>query len=260
MQLLVSVQNSREAMLAARAGVPIIDIKAPDQGSLGKAADDEIDRCCAAARSAQPQTVLSAALGELADWQPLSSADVHHYRQLDFVKFGLAGLGRNARWERDFQEIQAQFQALMIEQQRQPPGWVAVAYVDHELAAAPLVDEVIAVARRLNCCGVLFDTYCKQQGTCFDWIRFEQLLSWAETCRAAGMFVAVAGRLTGSEIAALDPAAADIVGVRSAACADGVRNGSLSPDRIRQLLTAVAAKSIDGSRSGVLESLLHARL
>jgi uncharacterized protein (UPF0264 family) len=55
---------------------------------------------------------------------------------------------------------------------------------------------------------------------------------------AAGLQVALAGALRAEDLPVVQAAGADIAGVRSAACRDGLRSGPLDPARVRALCAA----------------------
>ena len=62
--LLVSVRSAAEALAALAGGADVIDVKEPNQGSLGAADDDTIS---AVVRAVAGRAPVSAALGELVD-------------------------------------------------------------------------------------------------------------------------------------------------------------------------------------------------
>ena len=71
MQLLVSVRNANEAVLAAQSGADIIDVKEPVQGALGFAGWNTISDVVEAVSSNVPT---SAALGECVEWLSLTGS------------------------------------------------------------------------------------------------------------------------------------------------------------------------------------------
>jgi uncharacterized protein (UPF0264 family) len=60
------------------------------------------------------------------------------------------------------------------------------------------------------------------------------LAAWVARAHAAGLLTALAGKLTGDDLALAREAGADVAGVRGAACAGG-RTGRVSADKVRRL-------------------------
>src|SRR5487761_1630141 len=95
-RLLVSVRSPQEACLAAEAGVDLIDLKEPRQGSLGCVGLGVARRICDGFAGSRPQSM---ALGELADW---CGDDWKRCAAIPagivFAKIGLARCARSPSW------------------------------------------------------------------------------------------------------------------------------------------------------------------
>jgi hypothetical protein len=80
-RLLVSVRNAEEALMAARGGADIIDVKEPSKGSLGRASLENLLAIADALKQQQQHAdrvktepvPLSVALGEVQEWSESSS-------------------------------------------------------------------------------------------------------------------------------------------------------------------------------------------
>ncbi len=85
---------------------------------------------------------LSAALGELADWQsqPMPALPPH----LQYAKLGLAGMASEPHWRSIWKQVRSEFDVL----RGKPLEWVAVAYADAERSGAPAVKDVLLAASR----------------------------------------------------------------------------------------------------------------
>jgi uncharacterized protein (UPF0264 family) len=232
--LLVSVRSAEEAAFALEGGADVIDVKEPRRGPLGRADTNvwrDVRVLNRAARS------LSVALGELVEWRSAPLLDAGAFEGFSFRKLGLAGSG--AEWAEDWRRLRTRL--------GDGPQWVAVAYSDWELAAAPVSRAVLEEAIVARCAGILIDTFDKTRRTTVDlsWRR------WVDRAHEAGLFVALAGGLDVGEIKRLAPLAPDLFAVRGAACVGG-RQGTLALDRVRVLADVahgvVASKSIAGAR------------
>jgi uncharacterized protein (UPF0264 family) len=68
---------------------------------------------------------------------------------------------------------------------------------------------------------------------------FSTLSAWRRNAHAAGLLVAVAGRLAPEDLPWVRDAGADVAGVRGAACEDG-RGGRVNAARVRGLAARCA--------------------
>ena len=132
---------------------------------------------------------------------------------------------------------------------------VAVAYADWHAAGSPAPDAIIVAAAAAGCRTLLIDTYDKSAAGLFELPAADRLPEWIGRARAAGLSVALAGRLHRGDIPRAATLGADVVAVRSAACRGG-RSG-----RVDRRLVAAARAALgdpaatlpssarDGSRS-----------
>ncbi len=234
--LLVSVRNAAEARAAVTGGAAIIDVKEPSRGPLG-AADPEA--AVAVAREVGGRVPWTMACGELGaarvdDALAPPDAAALTARVIDLlagraaapaaVKVGLAG-SVGTPWEERLRRLWAAV----------PPGpeRVAVAYADWQRAAAPPPDDVIAAAGRLGCRTLLIDTFDKSSAGIFGCCPARQAAAWVAAARAAGLRVAIAGRIPLELIPEAWALGPDVVAVRSAVCFNG-REGTVRADLVRR--------------------------
>lgn len=244
-RLLVSVRNLEEARIARAAGGDLIDLKEPRHGSLGMA-----EPAVAAEIAAEmPESQLSLALGELADWNDHQSIPgiPSAFR---FLKLGLSHQAHNPGWKQDWIRLR---QAVDKHSDR-PFGWIAVIYADSPAARSPDPEEMIEAARTTHCAGVLFDTWTKAGGSLIDHIPIESLASYIEAIHAAGMLAALAGSVREEHLPELRPLGAEIIAVRGAVCRGHDRTAGIDAAailRFKQLLESRPAvrASQNGTRS-----------
>jgi (5-formylfuran-3-yl)methyl phosphate synthase len=252
-RLLVSVRDVAEARAAAAGGADIIDFKDPARGPLGRA-DFEVISAAASAlqKDERPlRTPLSAALGEvreIPDW--IDACHRHLPAPMKWLKLGLSGMAKSADWVDEW--LQARF---AIEQRlTQPVRWVAVAYADVAAAMSPSIDAVLAAAAHTGCAGLLIDTYDKSGGRLLEHLGQEQLRQISRRVHNRGLFYAVAGRLRASDLASLREVGADIIAVRSAACAEDDRQTAVDQYRVallRQQIRALFGNSERGAQESI---------
>ena len=128
--LLVSVRNAAEIQDAIAGGADWIDFKEPSQGALGSV---NIDQACRMVKSVGGRCPVSAALGELVDWQDSPTQQLLSVPDITVVKIGLASSVRSSNWttmwENAFHQAAGQGKTLC-----------AVIYADWPIAAAPQPD------------------------------------------------------------------------------------------------------------------------
>jgi uncharacterized protein (UPF0264 family) len=113
-------------------------------------------------------------------------------------------------------------------------GVVAVAYADADRALGLAPFALVAEAARAGAEGLLLDTADKAGPRLPELMDPAALTAFVASVREAGLFVALAGRLTKDDLPSIRDAGADIAGVRGAAC-EGGRTGHVSADRVRAL-------------------------
>jgi len=232
-RLLVSVVDADEARVAAAAGADIVDVKNPAEGSLGAPAPGVI----ADVRAAVPaQLAVSAAIGDMPNLPGTAAlAALGAARSgATFVKVGLWGVS-----------TEAEAVALLRAVKDGAAGSVVVAgaYADaRRVAGTPLAPELLPRVARAAGVGVcLLDTAVKDGRGLLDWLSLDALTSLVAEAHRAGLQVALAGALRAEDLPLVGATAADIVGVRSAACDGARRAGPLDPERVRALQAACAA-------------------
>ena len=81
--------------------------------------------------------------------------------------------------------------------------------------------EMAAAAAEAGCHGVLFDTFTKTGRGLLEWLPASELCELARQIHSSGQFVALAGQVSADDLPELSVVDADIVAIRSAACAQG---------------------------------------
>lgn len=244
-QLLVSVRDAREAATAIRADVSIVDVKDPSQGALGMASESMLDEIAEVLERNKRSG--SCALGEFPEWSGRAIPRISG--RYGWCKMGLAGCARSATWEREWQQVRDEIDAVG-ERRR----WIAVIYADWSQAQAPAPRKVVEVAARTGCVGVLLDTWSKSApGTLDLWTR-EELVALRRDCFRRGLKFALAGRIFEEDlhhVAAIRP---DVLGVRSAACRGFDRRAVIDLESIMRLQKKLRSACAGGRADLSIES------
>ncbi len=233
MQLLVSVRTAAEAHDACAGGADVIDAKDPSAGALGAVSIDDLRLIVAAVAGSR---MVTAALGDAGDAAAVESAA----RQFAAAGAALVKIG--------FAQVTSQrrVSALIAAAVRgaksgsNRAGVVAVAYADHAQAASVHPDMLLDAAIASGAAGVLLDTADKEGPGACALLPLATRAAWASRAHAAGLLVAMAGRLTEADLPLVRDAGADVAGVRGAAC-DGGRGGRVSLERVRRLAARCAS-------------------
>jgi uncharacterized protein (UPF0264 family) len=266
-RLLVSVRNAEEALMAARGGADIIDVKEPSKGSLGRASLENLLAIADALKQQQQHAdrvktepvPLSVALGEVQEWSESSSLFGSDFPgestslssdandeicraiselQPTYMKLGLsqiAAVSRQGvdRWRNSWIDVRCRFSG--------DHKWVAVAYADYQRAEAPTPGDVFEAALETNCSVLLIDTFVKDGTNLLDWLPVEEITSLRKTTAAHGLQLALAGRVTLMDLPLLLPLQPDIIAVRGAVCESGERTAEVSESLVAEFIERVAA-------------------
>jgi len=225
-KLLVSVRSRQEACLAVEAGVDLIDVKEPNAGSLGRATAAVWHEIAELAN----QAPLSAALGELRDWEDGIAAELPP--SFSFAKLGLAGMAHEAwqpRWQRALARLPSGVQR------------VAVVYADHVAAQAPPAGDVLSAARDADCRAVLVDTFVKDSRGLFAWWSLDEVSAFVNGAQQRGMLAVVAGSLKRDDVPRVQSIGADYLAVRGAVC-ETDRAAALHGPRLLELMQVMCAQ------------------
>lgn len=234
MKLMISVRDEQEAAAALAGGADIIDVKNPAEGSLGAGRPETI---AAIVRAVQTVTPVSASIGDVPNLPGtvalagLGAATCG----VRLVKVGLLGVRTGAEAANLLDAVSS-----ALRMTNGTVGLVACAYADAALvgsldplelpdAAAPFVE------------GCLIDTAIKDGRTLFQCLPEKTIIRFIQQCHDRGIFCALAGSLQQADLPKALALGADIVGVRTAACEGGQRNGSISATLVERLRASLAS-------------------
>lgn len=221
-RFLASVRDVGEALLAARLGADIVDLKEPRQGALGAVPEEEQRAILATLGRRRP--LVSATVGDLPFEAEILVPAIHRTAEVgvDLVKFGVFAAGEAAL---------AGLAELDRQLRRMPPTRpLVVLFLADRLANG---EEAVVLARAAlrvwGVAGVMLDTADKASGSLADVMAMAELTRFVRAAQAAGGFAGLAGSLAIGDIEALATTGADLLGFRGALC-DGDRKASLCAD------------------------------
>ena len=217
-QLLTSVKNVDEAMIASYAGINLIDLKDPATGALGALTVETIaaivDRL---SKERKPTVMLSATVGEGHASLEALIADIETYSQLglDIIKIAVTNLFLE---ERFFDEIEV----LTNHGVR----LVAVFFAEEDVNLG-----LIAQMAKVGFYGVMLDTQYKQRSLLA--VKSAAELSTFVTHGKKNQLVTgLAGSINAQHIATLTQYQPDFIGMRGGLCEGDSRTEKLCDDRL----------------------------
>jgi (5-formylfuran-3-yl)methyl phosphate synthase len=229
---MISVVSAEEAAQAALARADILDVKNPQEGSLGA----QTPRVLQAIRRAAPGAVISAALGDLPNLPGTAALAAYAAAACGatYIKAGLFGPRTPAEAIHLMREIRQAVSVLF-------PGVKVIAAAYADASRAGTLDPALlpAIASQAGADGMLIDTAVKDGCTLFDFLNPLRLREIGQQAHAAGLIYGLAGALREADLLRVRDLGADVAGIRSAACRDNQRSGPLEPERVARLIALV---------------------
>lgn len=232
-KLLISVRSAEEARIALGAGADIIDVKEPAKGSLGRSDISTMEQIADIVTDKVP---LSIALGEWHQPQSVNIPENVIWAKVGFSRCRTAS-DRHRGW----------LAWLRLQRKLQSTRLIGVVYADRMRASSPCFSQVLEwVLTTKNASthppGILIDTAIKDGRGILSWFSVDSLRQYQERCRYHGLFLALAGSLTFSDVLLLQQTVQpDVIAVRGAACTGNARTASIQPDRVRSLAQCLRA-------------------
>lgn len=235
--LLISPDGVEEALACAKAAehLDIVDVKKPDEGSLGANFPWVIREIRDAVPADKP---VSATVGDV-PYKPGTVAQAALGAAVSgatYIKVGLYGCTTP---EQGVEVMRAVVRA--VKDHRPDALVVASGYADaHRVGCVnPLALPDIAV--RAGADAAMLDTAIKDGTRLFDHVPPDACAEFVRRAHASGLLAALAGSVKQADLAALTRMGTDIVGVRGAVCSGGDRNAG----RIQPLLVAAFRAEMD---------------
>lgn len=229
MKLLVSVINPAEAKRGIAAGADIIDIKNPQEGSLGGHSPRVIKKIRVLVSGRRE---LSAAIGDIDNRPGLVSQAALGLAGcgLGYIKMGLCdsfNFKQAASLVREVvKTVRSRSRGIKI---------VACAYADAKTKGLFRPERLPNVAYRAGADIAMIDTLTKGNGkSLFDYISEKSVSAFCSRAHKYGLKTALAGNLREKDILKIKKmGCCDIVGIRALACRNGKRNQAVVASKIK---------------------------
>ncbi|MCC3144109.1 (5-formylfuran-3-yl)methyl phosphate synthase [Halanaerobium sp. Z-7514] len=229
MKLLISVESIAEAKKIKNSNFDILDIKNPQEGSLGV----NFPHVIKGIRDEFPDFPLSAAGGDLPELPGLVSQVAFGlaHLNLDYIKLGLYGL-------QDFEaalNILREAKRAVEMSNAKNTKIIAAAYADfrEENTFSPFLLNELAAETRID--GVMIDTLNKKDKNLFSFLKEKELKTFVNDAKKFNLITALAGSLKVNDLDKFQNIEADIIGFRGAVCKNDDRSAEISPEKIDSL-------------------------
>lgn len=216
-QLLTSVKNVEESLLAMYAGANIIDLKDPAVGALGALSIDLSKQILAALDA---DILTSATVGEGHSSIEKLTADIKQYAQIgvDVVKISVSELFLNQQFFVEIQQLTLRGIKL-----------VAVFFADKSIDLS-----LLATLQAAGFYGAMMDTQQKARPL-LDVQSMHSLSEFTRMCRDCGLISGLAGSVSKQHINTLLTLKPDFIGMRGGICHEGNRTSSLSREKVEEV-------------------------
>jgi len=233
-KLLISPQNSKEAIEAIAGGADIIDVKNPKEGPLGANFPWVIKEI----KQFIPDSVeLSCTLGEAPNLPGSMSLAAYGAASLgvNYVKVGLSGV---QMVQKAVNLLEAVVQATKMCSSKSKV--VAAGYGDYLRANSIEPQLVVQAAFVAKADLVMLDTAVKDGKNLFDFQSFQQLEAFIDTAHKHSLGAALAGSLQAKDLSIIKGLGVDFVGLRGAACQNNNRDtGYITRERVKELVEII---------------------
>lgn len=239
-QLLISVKNVTEALLALESGVDIIDLKDPDIGALA-ALDLVVTQQIL--NLIEKRAVVSATVGESHASIDLLVTDIKSRAELgvDIVKIAVSELFYNDYFHNKFNQLSNSGIKL-----------VAVFFAEDKLDLS-----LLAALERAGFYGAMLDTRTKQKNL----LKLQSkrdLQSFTLACNQYHLESGLAGSLQAQHVVGLLEFGSTYMGFRGGACENSQRNLALSGDKILEIKNMLRPHNkLKGKAQKILSLALH---
>lgn len=228
--LLVSPRNLTEALAAFRGGADILDVKNPDEGSLGA----NFPWIITEIRKSIPENLpLSASVGDVPDLPgTVALASLGALRAgANIIKIGLKGPKTETGAIYLLRKV-----VKAVREASNSAKVVACGYGDYQRAETidPLLIPEVASESGANI--AMLDTAIKDGKPLTNFLTVDELGDFIEKAHSLDARAALAGSLGREEISKLKLLRPDVIGIRGAVCENGDRRrGSISEASVRKM-------------------------
>jgi uncharacterized protein (UPF0264 family) len=230
LKILISIRSLEELIPAIDGGADIIDLKNPDEGSLGAPFPWLIKKI----RNYNDDFTLSVAIGDMPNLPGTAALASYGAAScgVDIIKVGLYG-------PRSFNEGVKLLKSVVnaVKEINQEILVVGTGYADFEYFKGIDALDIPEICQLAGADIAMLDTYSKNGQKLFHFINSESLRIFINKAHDYHLLTALAGSLEQKDISNINDLGADIIGFRGAACSGSDRkSGLVEVNRVRNIV------------------------
>jgi uncharacterized protein (UPF0264 family) len=232
-KVLISIRSLKEVLPAVRGGADIIDLKNPDEGSLGA----PFPWILREIRNYNKNMKLSVAVGDMPNLPGTASLSAlgAAYCGADIIKVGL--LGPKSKEEGIFL-LSKVVKAVKDYDPRILVVGAGYADASNFNGINPMMIPMICSSAGADF--TMLDTLSKEGKTLFNFLNLTQLESFVNEAHNLGLLCALAGSLKVEHIKQIYELGTDVIGFRGAACSGNDRkSGVITLERVNKIMNTV---------------------
>jgi len=232
MKLLATIKDQKEAEIVSTREIDIIDIKNPEEGSLGCQNTLEVENIL---KKIPEDMNVSIALGDMPNMPGTASMAVKGSISYNpnFIKIGL----KDARNQSEIRKM-LESCSNASESSENNSKLVAAIYADHYQEKDIELESFIQIASDTGFDGVMIDTLGKKEGNLLDFMTKKELKEFVELAKQKDLKTGLAGSLDKNSVLKLKEIQPDYVGIRGALCKENGRN-EISSERLDKFIQAM---------------------
>lgn len=228
MKLLLSVVNREEALIAYQAGVDVLDIKNPREGSLGA----NFPLTILEIRKLLLEAEISAAIGDMPNLPGTASLAAFGASicKVNFVKVGLYGIKNDIEAKYLLKNVVDSAKAF-----NPKIKVVAAAYADYKTIGSLDPLTLTNIAKGVGIDVVMIDVKNKNNGNLFELMSDDQIEKFVQNSKTKSLFTSLAGSLKKEHVSKVFELGADFFGARGSVCS-GDRCSRLDRNKVEKLV------------------------
>jgi len=234
MKILLSVISPEEATIVSKYQPDILDIKNPDEGSLGAQFPWIIKDIVRAVKNTE--ILCSATLGDL-PFKP-GTAALAAFGAINcgvkYIKAGLYGIKTYNEACKMMDSISKSVRLVSDD-----AFVVAAGYADYKRFGGLSYMDIVDAAKNTYTDIVMVDTAIKDGKSLFDAMSINELREFIEYAHSSGLAVALAGSIKKAHLENLIELNPDIIGIRGAVCEYENRGNQIRPEMVEEFLNYV---------------------
>jgi uncharacterized protein (UPF0264 family) len=230
MRILISIRSLEELQPALEGKADIIDLKNPDEGSLGAAVPSFIKKV----KKIALNNLVSAAIGDMPNLPGTAALAAFGAAKsgADYVKVGLFGVTNEKEGIKLMTEV-----ASAVKEYNSNVIVVGAGYADSRLFGGVDPMKIPNIVKSAGAEVAMLDTHMKDGRKLFDFLNFTELKNFVDNAHNLNLLAALAGSLDPEDLFTINKIGADVTGFRGAACSNKNRKtGLVSTERVVNIM------------------------